>query len=134
MTENATRSARCCCGSIRLQTVGEPLTVSVCHCLDCQRRTGSILGTQVRFPNENVSVQGRPKVFERTGDTGAKVTFHFCPECGTTLFWKAEKLEGFTVVALGAFEERGFSSPTYSVYECRQQPWVQLVGEMGRYD
>ena len=108
--------------------------MSVCHCYECQRRTGSVFGTQARFETEQLSVTGAPRRFERTGDTGAKVTFHFCPDCGTTLYWEPEKLPGFVVVALGTFEDRDFPSPTYSVYEDRQQPWVELKGEMEHYD
>lgn len=126
--------ASCCCGALSLVVSGEPHTVSVCHCLECKRRTGSVLGAQVRFANERVTISGQSKVFERTGDTGAKVAFHFCADCGTTLYWYGEKLPGFTAVALGAFESPGFRGPDYSVYETRQSEWIELRGDMEHYD
>lgn len=92
------------------------------------------MGAQVRFASERVAISGQSKVFERTGDTGARVTFHFCAECGTTLYWHAEKLPGMTVVALGAFENPEFRGPDYSVYETRKTEWVELRGDMEHYD
>lgn len=34
-----TRQASCSCGQLRLTCAGEPVRISVCHCLECQRRT-----------------------------------------------------------------------------------------------
>jgi hypothetical protein len=35
---------RCCCGALRAEVTGEPPRVGVCHCMECQRRTGSAFG------------------------------------------------------------------------------------------
>ena len=126
--------ARCSCGQLRLETEGDPVARSVCHCLECQRRTGSVFGAQSRFRNEQLKLTGEPHEFIRQGDTGASVTFFFCPRCATTLFWKPEKLPGFTMVAMGAFANPEFGPPDYSVYETRQHKWVALDGEMDHYD
>lgn len=132
--EFQTRTASCSCGHLQLTASGDPATVSVCHCYDCQKRTGSAFGAQLRFKSEQVITEGEPRTYVRQGDTGASVTFSFCPQCGTTLWWNPEKLEGYSMVALGAFQDGAFGSPDYSVYETRQHPWVQLVGEMDHYD
>src|SRR3546814_5793244 len=34
------RDASCHCGKLILRCRGEPAKVSLCHCMDCQRRTG----------------------------------------------------------------------------------------------
>jgi len=82
------RQASCCCGQLRLTTAGEPARVSICHCLECQRRTGSVFGTQARFPREQVTaIEGRATRYERVGDEGNTITFHFCPACGSTVYW-----------------------------------------------
>ena len=60
-----TRHAACSCGALKLTTTGEPIRVSVCHCLACQRRTGSAFGYQARFPRDRVEVR---RVAARTGD------------------------------------------------------------------
>ena len=77
------RLASCSCGQLTAQVVGEPVRVSICHCLACQRRTGSVFGQQARFRRENVSLSGTSSEHVRVGDEGSRVRFHFCPSCGS---------------------------------------------------
>ena len=128
------KSATCTCGQLTIKVSGEPVTVSTCHCFDCQKRTGSVLGVQARYKKEQVEVSGEAKPYERTGDTGAKVTFQFCPTCGTTMFWNPEKLPDYTIVAVGAFSDPEFRHPDYSVYEDRRHKWLEIIPEMEHYD
>ena len=60
-------------------TRGEPTRVSICHCLACQKRTGSVFAAQARFPVDAVVVAGRSRQYVRTGDEGTSARFHFCP-------------------------------------------------------
>jgi len=122
------RVASCACGAIQLTCEGEPVRVSVCHCLDCQRRTGSAFGAQARFPADAVAVRGEPHTFDRVGDSGGTIHFRFCPKCGSTTHWEVDRLPGFIVVALGAFADRGFPAPTVAVYETRSHGWLSLAG------
>ena len=50
--------ATCRCGNLRAECAEEPLRVSVCHCLECQRRTGSAFSAQTRFPTGSVKIEG----------------------------------------------------------------------------
>jgi len=67
-----TRRACCSCGKLSVTTQGEPVRISVCHCLACQRRTGNIFGAQARFPNDKVNIDGESSVYTRTADSGKK--------------------------------------------------------------
>src|SRR6266480_2224847 len=82
----STRHAACSCEQLRLTVEGEPLRVSICHCLACQRRTGSVFGAQARFDAEQVTTEGVSRQYIRVSDGGEGV-FHFCPDCGATVFW-----------------------------------------------
>jgi hypothetical protein len=96
----------------------------MCHCLSCQRRTGSIFGVQARFRNEQISdLVGRAVQYERVADSGNTVTFNFCPDCGATLHWRLSAHPGLTVVAVGAFADRQFSAPRFSVFEAQRHDW-----------
>jgi hypothetical protein len=53
-----TRVAECNCGQLKVRVTGEPIRVSVCHCLACQRRSGSVFAMQARFERPNVSIEG----------------------------------------------------------------------------
>ena len=69
------RLASCSCGQLTAQVVGEPVRISICHCLACQRRTGSVFGEQARFPRENVSISGVSTEYVRVGDEGNALIF-----------------------------------------------------------
>lgn len=119
-----TRIASCSCGQLRLACEGEPVRVSICHCLECQKRTGSVFATQARFPRERVTIEGRGAQWTRRGDSGEQATFNFCAVCGSTVFWEATGVPGFVSVAVGAFADPHFPPPHVSVYEERQHPWA----------
>ncbi|QNA88826.1 GFA family protein [Massilia sp. Dwa41.01b] len=120
----STRLASCSCGQLTARVSGEPVRVSVCHCLACQKRSGSVFAAQARFPRENVAVSGQATQFERVGDAGSRATFRFCPHCGATVYWDAQGLEAFLTIPVGAFADPGFPAPNVSVYEERMHPWV----------
>lgn len=123
------RHATCACGQLRVACSGEPVRVSVCHCLDCQRRTGSAFGVQARFAREDVAIEGEASVFTRSSDSGNDVTHHFCPNCGSTVYWQLQALPDFVSVAVGAFADPQFPEPWISVYEIRRHPWVRIEPE-----
>ena len=120
------RSASCCCGQLVATTSAEPSRVSVCHCLACQRRTGSVFGVQAWFPADAVIVTGRAKQFIRAGDEGGRTRFNFCPHCGGTVFYIAEGKEESIAVPVGAFASPSFPAPGFSVYEERMHAWVRM--------
>jgi len=105
---------------------GEPVRVSICHCLDCQRRTGSAFGYQAQFPRAQVSVAGEAAKFVRTADSGNSATFSFCPRCGSTVYWEPQALPDRIYVAAGVFADPEFLPPRHSVYEARRHSWVAL--------
>lgn len=120
-----TRHASCSCGRLTATVSGEPLRVSICHCLACQRRTGSVFGQQARFRREDVVLDGASTEFLRVGDDGATLRFHFCPACGATVWYVADDMPESVAIPVGAFADPGFPAPTVSVYEERKHGWVQ---------
>jgi len=118
-------TATCSCGQLSIEVHGEPRGVGVCHCLACQRRTGSVFAQLASF-NTPYSVTGTAREYVRAGDEGSRFVFRFCPECGTNVFHTEVGDEGRVSVAVGCFAEPAFPPPTLSVYDCRRHPWVQL--------
>jgi len=81
--KDAIRMAQCCCGNMKLTCLGDPIRVSVCHCYECQRRTGSAFGAQARYSYSKVKIEEKVSstVYSRKGDENAgKIHFHFCPK------------------------------------------------------
>ncbi len=107
---------------------GEVVRSSICHCLACQQRTGSVFGVQTRLARSQVTIEGVSTRFDRPTDEGDAVAFHFCPTCGTTVYWEIADLPDSVIVAVGAFADPTFPAPTFSVYEERRHPWVEIPG------
>ena len=103
------------------------MRVSMCHCLACQQRTGSVFGVQARFRPERIrSVEGACSEYVRVGDEGSRVRFRFCPACGSTVYWTIDADPDLVAVAVGAFADPAFPAPTRSVYEVRRHAWVAV--------
>jgi hypothetical protein len=119
-----TRTASCSCGNLRAVCEGEPQKVSLCHCLACQKRTGSTYGIAAFFRDDDVVVHGRSSLYTRQGESGFAVTFHFCPGCGSTVFWKPQRVPDLTAVAAGAFADPTFPKPENAVHLETRHSWV----------
>ena len=120
------RLASCSCGQLTARTRGEPLRVSICHCLACQRRSGSVFAAQARFPRIAVTLAGSSSEYARTGDEGGTARFHFCPVCGDTVYYLPDALPDAVAIPVGAFADPGFPWPQVSVYESRRHGWVHV--------
>jgi hypothetical protein len=123
------RVATCRCGQLRATCSGEPVRVSVCHCLACQKRTGSAFAAQARWPDERLVLEGSFREWSRSADSETRVTYRFCAICGSTVTYVVEAMPGVIAVPLGAFADPGFPPPAFSVYEQRKHPWVALLGD-----
>ena len=127
------RTAACSCGQLSVQVEGEPRGVGVCHCLACQRRTGSVFAALASF-SAPFKVIGKATEYLRVGDQGAQFLFRFCPVCGTSVFHTEVGHDKSVSVAVGAFADPQFSAPQVSVYDCRRHPWVVLPENIKRFE
>lgn len=129
----ATHEAACSCGQLRVEVDGDPVRVSVCHCLACQRRTGSAFGFQARWPVESAQITGQSREYLRISDDGEEERrFHFCPECGATVYYFTEP--EFVAIPVGVLAEPAFPAPQVSVWEARKHSWVTMPADAKRWD
>ena len=123
------RAASCRCGQLKVSVTGEPVRVSVCHCLDCKKRSGSAFAVQARWPAEQFKSEGQSKTWTHHADSGNRITHHLCPECGSSMHYVIEgKFDGLVAIPLGAFDDPYFASPKFSVWEERKNDWVEILG------
>lgn len=120
-----TRTASCACGQLKAVCSGEPRSVSLCHCHQCQKRTGSAFGIAAFFARDKVTIEGRYYSHARKSDSGHGVTFHFCPHCGSSVFWEPARKRDEIAVAYGAFADADFPPPSKEVYIELRHPWVR---------
>ena len=120
--------ARCSCGAITLSLPGPTSLVAACHCVACQRRTGAPFGVGAFYPAEAVAISGTPKEYVRAAESGGKVRFYFCTDCGSTVYWKPDNLPAMIGVAVGAIADPNFPAPIKSVFEQSKHGWVEING------
>lgn len=114
---------------------GAPVRVSVCHCLNCQKRSGSAFAFQARWHDADVEIVGEFREWSQAGDSGKVGRFQFCPTCSATVAFTTEGLPGLTAIPAGLFADPTFPPPEYSVYEGRKHGWVAIVGDdIDHYD
>ena len=125
--------ARCSCGALSLTLPGPSKLVVACHCLDCQRSTGAPFGVGVFYAIEAVAVSGTQKAFTRDAASGGKVHSYFCPNCGSTVYWKADRLPSMIGVAIGALADPKNPRPVRSIFEQSKHDWVQVDGAVDHF-
>jgi len=123
----APRIAHCHCGALRLRCEGAPRKVSLCCCVQCQRRTGSAYSVAVFYGRDQVHVEaGATATFERPSASGSPVAFHFCPSCGSNVYWLPARMPELIGVAVGAFAEPDFPPPEQAVWTREKPYWAPL--------
>jgi hypothetical protein len=128
----ATREACCSCGQLRASVDGEPVEVTVCHCLACQRRTGSVIAVQALYRAGQVRTAGRSAEYVRRTESGDERCYFFCPDCGATVFFRVPAVGDLVGVPVGAFADPSFAAPSVAVYESRRHHWVSLPESITR--
>jgi hypothetical protein len=98
----------------------------MCHCYTCQRRSGSVFAVQARWPADRVTVEGPATEYHRVSEEGHKAIFRFCPTCGATVYYEIDRLPGMIAVPVGAFADRTFPPPRFSVFDERSHPWTVM--------
>jgi len=84
------------------------------------------ISNQARFRREQIAFTGKPAIWKRTAESGNALTFHFCPTCGSTVYWEGQGFPGYVAVAIGSFADPDFPPPAIAVWEEARHPWVAL--------
>lgn len=122
-----TRDGHCACGAIHFRIDAEPLGTGACHCTDCQKLSGGGPNYVLLLPKGALTVlQGEPKLFAGTGDSGGKVERAFCGDCGTPL-WSVPDNAPFFTVKVGAFDDPAQLAPTMHVYTSSAPDWHPIA-------
>jgi len=118
--------ATCLCENLKLEYSGELKPSALCHCYGCQKRTGSIFGTQTLVEKNLTTISGESKFYDFEADTKGVIRMYSCPTCSTTLNWDNPYFPDHYTVAVGCFANAEFPAPTFSVHEDRMHKWLTL--------
>ena len=125
---------RCACGAVRYRLASEPLFVHCCHCLNCQRQTGSAFVINLLIEAERVELLGaEPHVIEAPRDDGPPQRVHRCPTCHVALFSEYGRPDVWFVRAGTLDEPRGVA-PDVHIYTRSKVDWVTLPESARAFD
>jgi len=105
---------------------GPTSAVVACHCIACQRRTGSPFGVAAYYPDDQVIIDGVSTRYVRKTALGGDFENFFCPDCGATVYFRGSKNAGMTGVAIGAISEKHSMVPVRSVWEQSMHRWATI--------
>ena len=106
----------CLCGAISYAADTDIKMTINCHCTDCQKITGSVLGTQLFVMEEALTISGVPKVFEHTADSGSRLTKLFCDKCGAQVFSRNSSRAGVIGIRAGSIAQKDVIQPTINIF------------------
>lgn len=127
-----THLASCQCGALRAECDGDPDFVVVCNCRACQKRSGSPFGTGAYFRKASARVAGEARGWARNADSGRRIENHFCPVCGTTVYWTLELRPDHLGVPYGIFETP-IPDPVRVIWTEEQHSWVSFPPDWPSY-
>ncbi len=116
----------CHCGDITYEAEIDPETVGICHCTDCQALSASAFRTLVMAPEDDFRIlSGDPKIYVKTGSSGAKRAQGFCPECGSAIYATAVG-DGPKVynIRLGTVRQRAELTPKKQIWFRSALHWL----------
>ena len=145
------RTAACCCGESYLKMRGEPERVIICHCIYCQRKTGSVANNSSWWIKDQIvekKIDNMTILNDTPGNIG--IDYHFCKRCGTTLFWTVDaeigdhdsehgdgkggtvvesSQPGHLAISVGCFGDPNFPAPTDEWLYENKHHWVPMTVE-----
>jgi hypothetical protein len=125
----------CHCGNVRYEAAVDPAHTTICHCTDCQKLTGSAY--RVSVPAQEGSFRltaGKPSVYVKTGDSGARRAQAFCPHCGSPLYTYAADNPAVYGLRAGCIAERAALVPRKQKW-CRSAlPWTESLAGIERQE
>lgn len=125
-------AGRCSCGAVSFELAGEPGSVSLCHCRDCQRSAGAPLVAWAEYPEAALTMtRGTPKTINSSGTAMRS----FCPDCGTGLFYRnAAILPGLVEVQLATLDDPEALPPTMQIQTAERLGWIRNLHEIPGFE
>jgi hypothetical protein len=123
---SAQREGGCACGAVRYRLTSDPLFVHCCHCLNCQRQTGSAFVINALFEEDRIELLGdEPQPVDVPRDDGSTQTIWRCPTCQVAVYSRyTSPLARF--VRVGTLDDPSGITPDVHIFTKSKVPWVEL--------
>jgi len=117
----------CLCGAVRY-TIDVPVTeLRQCHCLDCQKASGSVGTIGAPIPSAAFRItQGTPKRYSVLADSGRTLHRYFCGDCGSPIYSQRANIPETVVMRAGTFDDSAGMKVTFHVWTSRVRSWHHI--------
>jgi hypothetical protein len=116
----------CACGAVRYRLTSDPLFVHCCHCLNCQRQTGSAFVINALIEADRVQLlAGEPQPVAVPRDGGKKQKIWRCPTCQVAVYSQYTR-RGIWFVRAGTLDDPTAVAPDVHIFTRSKLPWVTL--------
>lgn len=124
-------SGQCHCGAVRYEMPAETIHKALCHCSDCRRHSGAPLVAWGLVRSEQLKVEGETKDYA-SSEHGRR---HFCPTCGTALFYTNETVfPGQIDVQIATLDDPDAIVPEAQIQRAERIGWMDRLDEMTKFD
>ena len=114
----------CHCGKLTYTAEVDPEKVGICHCTDCQTLSGTAFRVSVAAAKEAFHLNGEPKIYVKTAESGNKRAQAFCPECGTAIYAAAVSDPQVFNIRVGTARQRAELRPKAQGWCRSKRDWV----------
>ena len=119
----------CHCGSITFEAEVDPTAMSICHCTDCQKLSGSVFRATIPAQAEHfVLLSGTPKTYIKTAESGNKRCHAFCGDCGTPIYATTIDTPKSFGLRVGTIAQRHAFSPRRQIWQRSAVAWLETIG------
>jgi hypothetical protein len=124
----------CSCGAIRYRLTSEPLFTNCCHCLNCQRQTGSAFVINVLIETDRVEpLAGEPQAVDVPRDDGGTQQIFRCPTCQVAVFSQYTRPE-VRYVRAGTLDQPSSVAPDAHIFTRSKLSWITLPDSVPAFD
>ena len=121
----------CLCGNINYEfNKSSSLTAHHCHCIDCQKSTGSGKATIMLIPKDELKISGELKFYTVTGSSGSHLTRGFCENCGSPLISFVEESPDIRFIKLGSLNDSSWVTVESSFWSSTANSWSPIDEEI----
>src|ERR1700744_519818 len=107
----------CACGTLRYRMLSTPMFVHCCHCLDCQRQTGSAFVLNALIETDRVErLKGQPVPVQVPTDSGQPHRIYRCPDCQVAVWSIYGGNEQLSFIRVGTLDDPTALKPDIHIY------------------
>jgi hypothetical protein len=126
----------CHCEDITFTAVIDPTKVRGCHCIDCQKLSGTAFRTTVMSePDGVIFTKGKAKEYIKIAANGNRRAHGFCQHCGSSLYVTTEeKSNRIYGIRVGTLEQRNDLIPCFQTWHRSAVPWLKQLNNIPAFE